>query len=63
MMIEKTRRDPWLDRQQKDEEDEEWAKMRPVCEVCEEHITEEGAYCIDDCWYHRECLNKYWRWF
>ncbi len=60
-MIEKTRRDPWLDRQQKDEEDEAWAEEKlPHCEDCGCPIYDFG-YEIDGQWYCESCMRDHYK--
>jgi hypothetical protein len=33
-------------------------KRYPICEYCEEHITDERAFCIEDSWYHKNCMDE-----
>ena len=29
----------------------------PVCEYCEDHITDEKAFYIEGVWYHKSCME------
>lgn len=54
---------PYRDFLRHEDEVEEWVESRPCCDICGEHIVDEGAYCIEGTWYHKDCLDKYWKWF
>lgn len=41
-----------------DAEQERELKRYPICEYCEEHITDDKAYCIEDVWYHKQCFKE-----
>ena len=36
-------------------------KKLPKCSVCHEHIQDEEAYCIHDCWVCNECMSDFKR--
>lgn len=35
----------------------EWLEKRPICEECGEHIQDDFAYCIDNKWYCKDCID------
>ena len=53
--------DPLRDFENWDAEQEEALSKLPICEICEEHIQQETAICIDGKWYCDHCLNEYCR--
>ena len=56
--------DPVKDAMTHDRELEEKFEQLPVCEICGEHIDDDGYYDVDGAYYHRECFDKkYWRWY
>lgn len=42
------------------EQERNLAKL-PVCNCCDEPITDEHAYCIEGTWYCEQCMHDYFR--
>lgn len=55
---------PVIDAMNYDAELEEKVNQLPVCDICQEHIQDDGYYDVDDIYYHKDCFHKkYWRWY
>lgn len=54
---------PYRDFLRHEDEAEEWLEKRPVCEICDHHIQDEGGFLFEDKWYHNKCFHdEYWKW-
>ena len=45
-----------------DAQNYKWAKKRPVCCQCGEHIQDEYGYDLNGDWYCEDCINSYRKW-
>lgn len=50
--------DPDRDFDRYDEDYAKWLSELPVCQICGERIQDDSAFCINDEWFHRNCLEK-----